>query len=105
MSVLSLRLPDSLHEKARELAEREDISLNQFIALAVAEKMSALLTSEYLEERASRGSREKFRRILARVPDVGPAVGDEVEVSRTAAPTRKRAPRTRAHSSARGRRR
>ena len=51
MSVLSLRLPDSLHEKARELAEREDISLNQFIALAVAEKMSALLTSEYLEER------------------------------------------------------
>jgi len=38
MSVLSLRLPDSLHEQARELAEREDISLNQFIALAVAEK-------------------------------------------------------------------
>jgi predicted HicB family RNase H-like nuclease len=43
MSVLSLRLPESLHEKARELAEREGISLNQFIALAVAEKMSALL--------------------------------------------------------------
>lgn len=79
MSVLSLRLPDSLHEKARELAEREDISLNQFIALAVAEKMSALLMSEYLEERASRGSRERFRRILARVPDVEPASGDEVE--------------------------
>lgn len=86
MSVLSLRLPDSLHAKARELAEREDISLNQFIALAVAEKMSALLTSEYLDERAKRGARETFRGILARVPDVKPTAGDELPQTRGKAP-------------------
>ena len=44
MSNLSLRLPDSLHRKIRELAERDDISINQFIATAVAEKAAALLT-------------------------------------------------------------
>ena len=57
MSALSLRLPESLHRQVRELAEREDVSINQFIAMAVAEKMSALLTVEYLEARARRGSR------------------------------------------------
>ena len=52
MSSLSLRLPDSLHAKIRELAERDDISINQFIATAVAEKAAALMTLDYLEERA-----------------------------------------------------
>lgn len=52
MSNLSLRLPDSLHRKIRELAEREDVSINQFIATAAAEKAAALLTLEYIEERA-----------------------------------------------------
>ena len=41
MSTLSLRLPDSLHEKVRELAAQDGISINQFIATAMAEKMSA----------------------------------------------------------------
>ncbi len=72
MSTLSLRLPESLHEGVRELAQREGISINQFITLAVAEKLSALLTEEYLEERARRGSREKYEAALAQVPDAEP---------------------------------
>ena len=70
MSALSLRLPESLHRQVRELAEREDVSINQFIAMAVAEKMSALLTVEYLEARAQRGSRTHLRAILRHVPDL-----------------------------------
>jgi hypothetical protein len=79
MSNLSLRLPDSLHEKVRELAARDDISINQFIATAVAEKAAALLTVAYLAERAKRGDRSAFDRILARVPRVPPVPGDEIE--------------------------
>ena len=67
MSTISLRLPDSLHKRVRELAKKDEISINQFIAAALAEKMSALLTSVYLEERAKRGSRRKFERVLAKV--------------------------------------
>ena len=79
MSSLSLRLPDSLHAKVRELADRDDVSINQFIATAVAEKAAALLTLAYVEERAKRGDRAAFDRILARVPDVPPTPGDEFD--------------------------
>ena len=78
MSTLSIRLPDSLHKKVKELARQEDISMNQFIALAVAEKMSALMTVEHLKERAQRGSREKFEAVLAKVPDVEPEEYDRL---------------------------
>lgn len=77
MSTMSLRLPESLHRKLRELAKREGISINQLATMAVAEKISALLTEEYLAERASRGSRAKYRRVLSKVPDREADQGDE----------------------------
>ena len=72
MSILSLWLPDSLHRKVRELAAKESVSINQFVTIAVAEKVSALLAEEYLEERARRAGLAAVDRILARVPDVPP---------------------------------
>lgn len=70
MSTLSLRLPDYLHNNIRELAQKEGVSINQFITLAVAEKMSALMTEDYLGERGKRGDRARFEAVLAKVPDV-----------------------------------
>jgi hypothetical protein len=61
-----------LHKQLRECAEREGTSINQLISSAVAEKMAALLTQEYLEARAKRGSRKKFEAALKTVPDVEP---------------------------------
>ena len=55
MSTLSVRLPDSLHKRVKQMAEGEGVSMNQFITLAETEKVSALMTVEYLEERAKRG--------------------------------------------------
>lgn len=78
MSTLSIRLPESLHKQVKKLAESEGISMNQFIALAVAEKMSALMTVEYLEERASSGNREKFDAVLEKVPEVEPEEHDQL---------------------------
>jgi hypothetical protein len=78
VSTISLRLPDSLHEAVRELAAREKISINQLITLALAEKLSALMTEEYLEERARRGDKARFERALAKVADVEPAEHDRL---------------------------
>ena len=78
MSTMSLRLPESLHEKARELAEREGISINQLVTTALAEKISALLTQEYLEARAARGAREEFLKVLGKVPQTDPDPEDEI---------------------------
>jgi predicted transcriptional regulator len=78
MSTLSVRLPDSLHKKIKELAEKEGVSMNQFITLAVSEKMSALLTIDYLKERAEKASRKKFENIMDQVPDVDPEEFDQL---------------------------
>ncbi len=78
MSALSLRLPKSLHEQLREVAQEEGISVNQFVMLAVAEKVAALSAIEYLEKRAKRGSRETFLEILSKVPDVEPEACDKL---------------------------
>ena len=78
MSTMSLRLPESLHQKVRELAEREGISINQLVNTALAEKISALLTEEYLADRAARGSRKKFLEVLEKVPSAEPTSGDEL---------------------------
>lgn len=94
MSSLSLRLPDSLHRKIRQLAEQDDVSINQFIATAVAEKAAALLTVEYLEERGRRGDPKLVDRMLGRVPDVPPDPGDELP-RRTRQPKRLQPPKAR----------
>ena len=70
MSTLSLRLPDSLHATARTLAKQEHVSVNQLISTAVAEKISALKTEDYLEARAKRGRRRDYAAVLAKAPDV-----------------------------------
>ncbi|MEA2413769.1 MAG: peptide/nickel transport system permease protein [Thermoanaerobaculia bacterium] len=82
MTALSLRLPQSLHEKLGEVAEREGISINQLINSAVAEKMSALMTEEYLQARAVRGSRRKFAAALAKVPDVAADTLDQLPAAK-----------------------
>lgn len=77
MSTLTVNLPNSLHRKLEELAEQEGIAADQFVATAVAEKMSALLTEDYLKERAERGSRKTYEQALSQVPDVEPEEHDK----------------------------
>jgi hypothetical protein len=78
VSTISLRLPDSLHDAVRELSKKEHTSINQFITLALAEKIAALMTEEYLEERAQRGDRAKFEKAMAKVADIEPEEKDRL---------------------------
>ena len=76
MSALSLRLPESIHRHIREIARREGVSINQFIVTAVSEKISAILTEEYLKERARRARKRDLKKILDQVPDREPLPED-----------------------------
>jgi len=78
MSTLSLRLPDSLHEQIKRLAKQDGISINQFVSSAVAEKMSALMTVDYLEQRASKSSKKKFHKALLKVKNTEPEEYDRL---------------------------
>jgi hypothetical protein len=66
-------------DEARKLAESEGVALNQFINVAVAEKVSALRTEEYFAARAHRANPGKIARILKRVgKGNAPVEGDEL---------------------------
>ena len=78
MSALSLRLPESIHRHIREIAKKEGVSINQFISSAVSEKISALMTEDYLEKRAKRAKKGDFNKILSKVPSRAPLYGDEL---------------------------
>ncbi len=78
MSMISLRLPESLHNAAREMSKKDKTSINQLITTALAEKLSALQTVDYLEERAKKGSIKKFKKIMDNVPDIEPEEYDKL---------------------------
>lgn len=78
MSVLSVRLPNSLHAMVKNVAAEDAISINQFIASAVAEKLSAMTTEKYIAARAVKANKEKFKAVLAKVPAVAPDARDAI---------------------------
>jgi uncharacterized protein (DUF1778 family) len=78
MSALNLRLPDSIHRHIKEFAKNEGVSINQFIATAIAVKISALAKEDYLLARANRAKAQGFGDILAKVEDCPPIAGDEL---------------------------
>ena len=78
MSTLSIRLPNSLHQHAKRLAQTEGIAVNQLVSSALVEKLSALDAKRYLNERAKRGREVDINAILAKVPDTEPEPEDRV---------------------------
>jgi len=79
-SNVALRLQESLLAEARRVAEQEGVALNQFINVAVAEKLSALRTEDYFRERGQKSSVAKAKRLLKRAGRGNPPIaGDESE--------------------------
>jgi len=90
-SNFALRVQPTLLAEARKAAESEGVALNQLITLALAEKVSAMRTEEYFEERARRADPARVKRILARVGKGNPPVeGDELPLEFPASKLRKK---------------
>ncbi len=93
MSNYALRVPDSLFEFAKRCAKEDNVSLNQFIVLALAEKVSPLKTAEFFAERVARARPERLEKILAKTADHPPLAGDELPAGwRGTRKARKRTP-------------
>jgi predicted transcriptional regulator len=78
MTTLSLRIPDSTHNRLRNWAQQDKLSINQLISTAVAEKLAALETLDYIEARARRGSKPAFHLAMAKVPHAAVALEDQL---------------------------
>lgn len=70
MSNLNVQIPESLYKQIETLAAKENISLEQLVAIALSAQVSAWMTKDYIEEKAKHGSWDKFQQVLAKVPDV-----------------------------------
>lgn len=78
MSNYALRIPDSLFEFAKKCAKEDNVSLNQFIVLALAEKVSALKTAEFFAQRIAQARPDRLEKILAKTANHPPVPGDEL---------------------------
>ena len=74
-----LRLPASLKDAVAEISREEGTSMNQFIAMAVAEKVSALKTAEFFAERNSEADIEAAIRVLKRNGGQAPGPDDMLQ--------------------------
>jgi hypothetical protein len=78
MGALSLRLPESIHRHIREIAKAEGVSINQLISSAITEKISAIMTQEYLQKRADKANINDITTMLSKVADREPIEGDKL---------------------------
>jgi len=72
MKTVEAQIPEPVLKQAQELADRENVPLEQIISLAVAQSVGVWSNESYVALRAKRGSREKFLDALKEVPDVDP---------------------------------
>jgi len=73
-----LRLPKSLKDAVERLSREDGTSVNQFVATAVAEKVSALQTARFFEDRRARADFKAFDKIMRRRRGQPPREGDEL---------------------------
>jgi len=77
-STYLLKLPNSVKKAAADLAKLDGVSLNQFIAAAVAEKVGTMRTaSEFLHQRTGAAKPRDMLKYLRKAPKVAPTKGDE----------------------------
>jgi len=78
-STYPLRLPRSVKAEVERRAKKDGISVNQFVATAVAEKLAVMNTAQFFAERRSRADFAAFDRIMRRKSGEPPRDGDKVE--------------------------
>jgi hypothetical protein len=79
METIQVAIPESIHKNLKALAEKDHVSIDQFISTAISEKISAFITRDYLDKRAARASKNKFMDALSKVPDLEPEALDKLD--------------------------
>jgi len=78
MRQYALRMPHSLMQAARDCAERDNTSMNQFFVVAIADKIAALTTDQFFKDKAALSAEQFYLQILAKDRNVSPIAGDEL---------------------------
>jgi hypothetical protein len=75
---LNTQIPDALYQQLETLANRENISVEQLITIALSAQISAWMTKDYIEDKAKKGNWDKFKQVLNKVSDNEPEDYDKL---------------------------
>ena len=78
MKTMQIRLPDHIHEKVRELAREEGISINNFVVSSVSNEVIRQETRDFFKKAAARYDPQAFAEALAAIPDAPVSENDEL---------------------------
>ncbi len=77
-NIVNVKISDFLYKQTEALAVKENMSLEQLVSIALSAQVSAWMTKDYIEEKAKRGSWNKFQQVLTKVPDIEPEEYDKL---------------------------
>jgi hypothetical protein len=72
VSAIKIELPEAVHQRAAQLAQRQSMSLDRLLVVALVKKLATAFPDEALEARAQRGTRQGFEEFMKGVPDAEP---------------------------------
>jgi hypothetical protein len=78
MSLTNIEIPDSLFQRVQQIALEQQVTVDQFIASAIAEKAATIDKEGYIAARAKRADASKFADAISRIPDMEPAEYDKL---------------------------
>jgi hypothetical protein len=79
LSTYPLRLPRSIRAGVEQMSKQDGISINQFVSIAVAEKLAMMQAQTFFAERSARADLAAFDRLMQRTGGQPPQSGDEVQ--------------------------
>lgn len=78
MSTLNISIPDSIRQRLETLAREDGVEVDSFVATVLSQRVAVADADSYIRRRASRGSAEQMREILAQAPKVEPEPNDRL---------------------------
>lgn len=77
MTTIEAKVPDDIARLAFEAAQKQNVTVDQIVALALSAQIAAWNAPDDIETRARKGRREDLGKVLSQVPNVPPLPGDE----------------------------
>jgi hypothetical protein len=78
MSSITITLPDSLQRRLQEIAEKDGVTVDEFVSTIVSQRIAVGEAQSLVQARAARGSGKRLVELLDSAPDVDPEPGDEL---------------------------
>ena len=78
MKTIQVRMPDHIHDRLRELAKEEGISINSFIVSSVSNEVIRQETRDFFKKATASYDPHRFAEALSAIPDASAPASDRI---------------------------